>query len=70
MHYWPEFGVNGKESVTVETLLSHQVDTKLLVTHYWPKFGVNGKESVTVETLLSHQINTSGSLLAGVWCEW
>ena len=25
-HYWPEFGVNGKESVTVETLLSHQVN--------------------------------------------
>ena len=25
-HYWPEFGVNCKESITVETLLSHQVN--------------------------------------------
>lgn len=24
--YWPEFGQNGKEKVTVEQLLSHQVD--------------------------------------------
>ena len=24
-HYWPEFGVNGKELITVEMLLSHQV---------------------------------------------
>ena len=24
-HYWPEFGANGKESITVDTLLSHQV---------------------------------------------
>ncbi|MCX6130059.1 MAG: serine hydrolase [Proteobacteria bacterium] len=23
-HYWPEFGANGKEGITVETLLSHQ----------------------------------------------
>ena len=23
--YWPEFGVHGKEKVTVEMLLSHQV---------------------------------------------
>ncbi len=27
-HYWPEFATNGKEAITVETLLSHQV-TKL-----------------------------------------
>ena len=24
-HYWPEFGQNGKENITVKTLLNHQV---------------------------------------------
>ena len=27
-HYWPEFGVNGKESITVEMLVSHQVNDR------------------------------------------
>ena len=30
-HYWPEFGANGKESITVETLLSHQVSFTVIV---------------------------------------
>ena len=27
INYWPEFGANGKENVTVEMLLSHQVSS-------------------------------------------
>jgi len=41
--YWPEFGANGKDNVTVEMLISHQVSCRTVYTvmcHFAKSFSV------------------------------
>ncbi|HEX6487363.1 MAG TPA: serine hydrolase domain-containing protein [Candidatus Dormibacteraeota bacterium] len=40
--YWPEYGVNGKESTTVRHLLTHQAGV-ITFPRYWDVIGLNGE---------------------------
>ena len=48
-HYWPEFGLNGKEDITVGMLLSHQA-------------GICGTEDAEIEDYYNQKIWLTGYL--------